>query len=257
VANLHSASGYGWIGGAYSLASAASAPIWAKISDIWGRKPIMLAAVILFFFSSMICALSTSMNMLIAGRALQGVAAGGLGNMVNIVISDLFSLRDRGLYFAVMHVMWALAGGVGPILGGAFTELTSWRWCFWINLPVSGTTFILLLTFLDVHNPKTKILDGIKAVDWFGSLSILGLCLMTLLGLNFGGTTFPWNSPKVICLIVFGLFMFIFFIFSEKRLARYPLMPLSLFKNPSNVATFILSFAHGFVSTAILQLSYK
>lgn len=120
--------------------------------------------------------------------------------------------------------MWCLAGGVGPVLGGAFTQYASWRWCFWINIPVSGITFILLVLFLDVHNPKTEILDGVKAIDWWGSFS------------------------KVICLIVFGCLMSILFIFSEKRLARYPLMPLSLFRNPSNVASLVLCFVHGFVS---------
>ena len=144
--------------------------------------------------------------------------------------------------------MWCLAGGVGPVLGGAFTQYASWRWCFWINLPVSGATFILLVLFLDVHNPKTEVLDGVKAIDWWGSFSILGLTLMLLLGLDFGGVIFPWNSPKVICLIVFGCFMSILFIFSEKCLARYPLMPLSLFRNSSNVASLVLCFVHGFVS---------
>jgi MFS family permease len=195
--------------------------------------------------------MSTSMNMLLAGRALQGTAGGGLINLVNIVVSDMFSMRSRSLYLGLLEVMWAIAGGVGPIIGGVFTQLVTWRWCFWINLPVTGTTFVLLLLFLDVHNPRTKVLDGFKAIDWFGSLSILGLCLMLLLGLNFGGTTFPWNSPKVICLIVFGSLMSVFFIYSEKRLARYPLMPLSLFNHTSNIATLVVCFIHGFVSFTV------
>jgi hypothetical protein len=133
------------------------------------------------------------------------------------------------------------------VLGGVFTEKLSWRWTFWINLPVSGTTFILLFIFLDVHNPRTSVLDGLKAIDWFGSLSIIALVLMLLLGLEFGGTTFPWNSPRVICLIVFGGLMSIFFVYSEKRLARYPLMPLKLFANWSNAGCLLLTFWHGMV----------
>lgn len=246
-AQLHSASGYTWIAGAYFLANAAAAPIWSKLSDIWGRKPILLAAVATFFGSSIICARASSMKMLIVGRSLQGTAGGGLIQLVNIVISDLFSMRSRSLYLGLLEFMWCLAGGVGPVLGGAFTQYASWRWCFWINIPVSGITFILLVLFLDVHNPKTEILDGVKAIDWWGSFSILGLTLMLLLGLDFGGVVFPWNSPKVICLIVFGCLMSILFIFSEKRLARYPLMPLSLFRNRSNVASLVLCFVHGFV----------
>jgi len=143
--------------------------------------------------------------------------------------------------------MWALAGGVGPILGGAFTEFVTWRWNFWVNLPISGCTFVLLFLFLDVHNPKTKAVEGLKAIDWLGSLSILGLTLMLLLGLDFGGVIFPWDSPKVICLIVFGALMSVFFVLSEKKYARYPLMPLGIFSTRSNIACLLVDYCHGFV----------
>ncbi|KAJ5380944.1 Efflux pump dotC [Penicillium cataractarum] len=248
AAKLHSAAGYTWIGGAYLLANAAGACIWAKLSDIWGRKLILLIAVAWFFISSIVCAVAVNMEMLIAGRALQGVAGGGLLQLITIIISDLFSVRQRSLYLGLMEFMWAFAGGIGPLLGGAFSQYVSWRWNFWINVPVSGITFILLLFFLDVHNPKTKIMDGVKAIDWFGSVSILGLTLMLLLGLDFGGETFAWNSSQVICLIVFGSFCSLLFIYSEKRLAKYPLMPLSIFSRLSNIATLAVAFAHGFVS---------
>lgn len=116
-----------------------------------------------------------------------------------------------------------------------------------LNLPVSGTTFILLLLFLDVHNPKTAFMDGIRAIDWLGSLSILAVTLMILLGLDFGGETFPWSSPKVVCLLVFGVLMVGFFVLSEKKLARYPLMPLKLFAERGNVATLVVTACHGMV----------
>jgi hypothetical protein len=117
-----------------------------------------------------------------------------------------------------------------------------------MGLAVCGTTFILLLLFLDVHNPKTRLVDGVKAIDWAGSLSILGVTLMLLLGLNFGGEAFPWTSPKVICLLIFGTATVIIFFFSEKKLAKYPLMPLVLFKNSSNVAALLVTLVHGIVS---------
>jgi MFS family permease len=151
-ADLHSAKGYTWIGGAYLIASAAGAPIWAKFSDIWGRKPLLLLAAAWFFCSSIVCARSSSMGMLIVGRALQGVASGGCVQLVSIAISDMFSLKERSLYMGFLEVrdfccedstiilliksqvMWALAAAAGPILGGVFSQYASWRWIFWINL---------------------------------------------------------------------------------------------------------------------------
>ncbi|KAL3494089.1 major facilitator superfamily domain-containing protein [Aspergillus germanicus] len=246
AADLHSGGGYVWIGGAYLLGNAASGNIWANLSDIWGRKPILLSAVALFFVSSIVCATAIHMPMLIAGRSIQGVAGGGLIQLILITISDLFSVRLRSLFLGLIEFIWTIAGALGPVLGGSFTETISWRWIFWINLPVCGTAFVLLILCLDVHNPKTPFLEGIKAVDWFGSFFILAISIMVLLGLDFGGDTFPWDSPKVICLIVFGALMSIAFIYSEKRLAKYPLMPLDIFKSGSNLACFLVDFTHGF-----------
>ena len=150
-----------------------------------------------------------------------------------------------------MGLMWALAGSAGPLIGGALTQFVSWRWCFWINLPVCGIAFVFLLLFLDVHNPRTKLGEGVMAIDWLGTLSILAVTLLLLLGLDFGGAIFPWDSPKIICLIVFGTLMIGFFLFSEKRLAKYPLVPLSVFKDWSNNAAFLVAFAHSMVSIGV------
>ncbi|CZR64277.1 related to MFS transporter [Phialocephala subalpina] len=247
---LHSASGYAWIGAAYLLASGASAPIWAKLSDIWGRKPILLLSVAMYFAASILCALAQTMMALIVGRVFQGAAGGGLIQLVNIVLSDMFSLRSRALYLGLLEVMWAIAGGVGPVIGGVFAQLLSWRWIFWINLPVSGTAFLLLLLVLDVHNPKTGIVEGVKAIDWAGCLSMLGFMVMLLLGLNLGGVEVPWSSAKVICLIATGSFLLVVFIFNEATLARHPIIPLKLFSNLSNVACLLVAFFHEFAVLA-------
>lgn len=135
--------------------------------------------------------------MLIAGRALQGAAGGGLFQLVLITISDLFSVRERSLWMGLIEVMWAIAGASGPILGGTFSEKLTWRWCFWVNLPISGTTFFLLLLFLDVHNPRTSVKKGLLAVDWAGSFSLLAFALLFLLGLQFGGVTFACVYPSL------------------------------------------------------------
>ncbi|GKT91519.1 efflux pump antibiotic resistance [Colletotrichum tofieldiae] len=227
ASNFQSASGYQWVGSAYVLGSTASTPSWGKLSDIWGRKPILLLAVAIFFAGSLICALGRNLAVFLAGRAIQGVGGSGLLTLVNITISDLFSLRDRGLYFGLTSVVWALAAGLGPVLGGVFAQQ------------------------LSVHNaqdnPGTPVWAGLKAVDWSGSLLIVGGTLMLLMGLSFGGVTFAWNSATVINLIIFGVFTGFLFGLNEWKLVKYPVIPPRLFHSRSTIASFVVCFCHGYI----------
>ena len=245
--HFQSASGYTWIGSAYLIANSAATPIWGKVSDIFGRKPILLVTNAIFFVGSLLAAVSVNMDMLIASRVIQGIGGGGLVVLVNICISDLFTMRERGAYFGMIGGVWALASSMGPIVGGAFTQNVSWRWCFYINLPFDGLAFIIILLALDLHTPKTPLWEGLKAVDWLGSLTMVAGTIMVLLGLEFGGLTFPWSSPTVICLIVFGVLTIALFFLVEWRLAPYPLMPLDLFSKRSNMAALGVCFFHAFV----------
>jgi predicted MFS family arabinose efflux permease len=188
--------------------------------------------------------------MLIAARAIQGIGGGGLIILSNICISDLFSMRSRGKYFGMIGGVWAFAGGVGPILGGVFTQRVSWRWCFYVNLPITGAAIVGIFLFLNLDNPRTPVWNGLKAIDWLGSITIVGGTLMLLLGLEFGGVTYPWDSTIVICLIVFGIFTGFLFILNEWKFAKYPIMPLRLFKNRSNIACLGVCFCHGYVFIA-------
>ncbi|KKY16916.1 putative major facilitator superfamily transporter [Diplodia seriata] len=259
-AHFHSAAGYTWIGSAFNLAAAASTPLWGKLSDIFGRKPVLLVANIVFFIGSLIAALSINIGMLIIARAIQGVGGGGLIILVNIVISDLFSMRSRGQYFGIIGMVWALASALGPVIGGALTQRVSWRWCFYINLPLDGVAFAIIVIFLDVHNPRTPIGAGLRAIDWAGSLTVIGGTVMLLLGLEFGGVTYPWSSPTVVCLIVFGIVTIAVFLALEWKVAKYPIMPLRIFSNRSNLASLAACFLHGFVfisATYYLPLYYQ
>lgn len=129
VAEFNAPSGYTWIGAAYTLASSATVPSWGKVSDIWGRKPVLLIAVGIFWIGSLISALSKNIGQLIAGRAIQGGGGGGVIVLINIAVSDLVSLRKRGQYYGIFGGVWALASAIGPILGGVFTsKVRSLRW---------------------------------------------------------------------------------------------------------------------------------
>lgn len=127
-AEFNSASGYTWVGSAYLIAQSAATPIWGKVSDIFGRKPILLVTNAIFFVGSLLAAVSVNIEMLIAARAVQGIGGGGLITLVNIAISDLFSVRDRGMYFGMIGGVWALASSLGPVVGGLFTQKVSWRY---------------------------------------------------------------------------------------------------------------------------------
>lgn len=124
-----SSADYAWVGGSYLISAAAATPLWGAFSNIWGRKPLLLLANIIFIAGSLVAALSHNIRILIGGRIVQGLGGGGLLALVNICVSDLFSLRDRPKYYGIFGMVWAVAGGVGPIIGGAFTEKLSWRWC--------------------------------------------------------------------------------------------------------------------------------
>ncbi|KAK7931571.1 MFS general substrate transporter [Apiospora marii] len=238
------AAGYTWIGGAYLLANAASGPIWARGSDIWGRKPAMLAALALFAAATVFVAAAADMATLLLGRALQGAAAGGLMQLVTITISDLFSVRRRALGLSALGLVWVVAGTAGPVVGGALSQYASWRWCFWLNLPVCAVTFFVVAGFLDVHNPRTALSEGLRAVDWFGIVAMLAATLLLLLGLDLGGIVYPWGSPTIVLMLVVGACMVPVLLYVEKKVARFPLIHLDMFGDVSNVATVIVAFTH-------------
>ncbi|ETS72922.1 hypothetical protein PFICI_15314 [Pestalotiopsis fici W106-1] len=245
--DFQSSAGYTWVGSAFLLANAASIPSWGKISDIFGRKPMLLLANVIFMIGSLIAALATGIGMLIAGRAVQGLGGGGLTILTKIVIGDIVPLKTCSIFYGVLGGVWAVAAATGPAIGGALTEKVSWRWCFWINLPLDGLAFLIILFFLDISSPRTPLLKGLQAIDWVGSALVVGGTLMFLFALELGGVSAPWHSAKVVCLLLFGLLGWALFIFWEARYARFPVTPMTLFKNISNAATLFCVFIQGIV----------
>ncbi|KAL4916447.1 major facilitator superfamily domain-containing protein [Aspergillus aurantiobrunneus] len=196
---------YTWVGSAYTLASTSTTPLWAKISDIWGRKPILMMTNFVFLVGSLVCALSVSPMMHIGGRVIQGVGGGGIIVMVTIIIEDIFTLRERAKYYALTGIVWAIASGVGPILGGVFTQATGWEWCFYINLPFDGITLFLLFFFMHLPLPTTPPipLSTLRTFDFPGSALIIAGTVTFLYGLESGSSdAHAWNSTHTLGLLL-------------------------------------------------------
>ncbi|OAL70621.1 hypothetical protein A7D00_4949 [Trichophyton violaceum] len=241
---------YAWVGSAYLLGAASSTPSWGKVSDIFGRKPVLLAANVVFLIGSLLCGVSINIKMLVASRVIQGIGSGGLLTLVNICVSDLFSMRTRSMYFGIIGMVWAISGIIGPVIGGLMTQYTTWRWCFYINLPIDGVAFLIIFFFLELHTPTTPLLAGLRAIDWLGSLAVIGGTVMFLIGLEYGGESYLWSSPTVICLIVFGIVTWGIFILIQWKVSRYPVMPLWLFTQRSTLAAYGTVLIHGAIYTS-------
>ncbi|KAI9298555.1 MFS general substrate transporter [Neoconidiobolus thromboides FSU 785] len=227
-----------WIAASYLLTQTAFQPIYGKFSDLFGRKTLLLFCLTLFLIGSIGCGVAINIIMLIVLRAVSGVAAGGLFSLAFIVISDVVPMVQRGLYQGIISATFALANVAGPLLGGLLTDYLTWRWVFYINIPIviiAGIVIIFSLPKLKLNNSKFK--DTIPRIDFLGTiLLVVGIILLTL-GLNWGGTTYSWSSIQVLLCLIISLVLLTAFIFVEKYYAKEPVIPGRLFTRNSLLAS--------------------
>ncbi|KAF2634359.1 MFS general substrate transporter [Massarina eburnea CBS 473.64] len=229
---------YAWMGSAYLLSNGASIPFWGKLSDVFGRKPIILISNSIFLLGSIICAVSGSATTLVAGRTVQGLGGGGVNVLVYVCVADMFAIRDRSFYMGIVGAMYAVASALGPVLGGVFAEKATWRCCFYINIPLVSIAIITLYFTVHLHDPRTPFLRGMKTLDWTGTLTILLATLLLLIGLQFGGES-DYAQPIVITFLVIGVVLYIAFPFTqrwEEKRGGSPIMPLRIFRDLSNLS---------------------
>lgn len=234
-----------WVATAYILTFDAFQPLFAKFSDIFGRKWILMFGIGLFLFGSVLCGAATTMIMLIVARAIAGIGAAGINSMVFIIISDIVPLEKRGSYQGIINAVFALASVFGPLIGGSFTDYVTWRWNFYINLPIGAVAVAVLLYFLRLPTPKSKLSEKLKRVDYIGTVIVLAFSTLFLLALNFGGQTFPWKSAAVIVPLVLSVLLVGLLMVVEKRFAKEPLMPPRLFRNRSVVSVLFVNWFFG------------
>ncbi|KAI8969890.1 iron permease [Trametes punicea] len=241
-----------WVGAAYGLAAAAILPTTGRLADILGRRPIMMTCVGFFFVGSALAGAAKSMRMLIAARTVQGIGGGGIINMASIIISDLVPLAERGAYQGLLVLTWAFAAAIGPVIGGSLAEKATWRWLFYLNLPLAGIAFTLVALFLKVRTPPGTLQEKLARIDWVGNLLIITGTTLALIGLTWGGISFPWGSAHVLAPLIIGaVLMACFFVF-EYFVPREPTLPFDIMANRTSLSGYISTFLHGIVSISVI-----
>ncbi|TPQ33164.1 MFS transporter [Bradyrhizobium guangdongense] len=212
-----------WVITAYLLAGTAVAPVFGTLSDIYGRRAMLVTSLSLFVAGSILCAVAPNMPMLILARGLQGLGGGGIMPVVQTVISDVVSPRERGQYQAYFSSVWMVGGILGPVIGGVFAEHLHWSMIFWINLPLAAAALALLLPKMG----KIPVFHRKRKVDWLGGVLLMASAVVFMLVLTWGGTRYPWLSPTIVAMVGGSVALAFAFIWYARR-ANEPFLPLPL-----------------------------
>lgn len=249
VTDLHGNALYTWVVTAYLLTSTVTVPIYGKLSDVYGRKILLMVGIGIFLAGSWLCGVSQTMEQLIVFRGLQGLGAGALFPISLAIIGDLFTPRERGRYQGLFGAVFGLSFIVGPFIGGWITDNVSWRWVFYVNMPIGIASLIVIAIVLPNFRPA--VATPLRNLDFLGIAVFTAGVVPLLIGLtnkgltNSHGQLHAWTDPSVGGLIVLGLVLLAIFLFVESR-AKEPIIPLDLFRNrtfsATNLATFMVSF---------------
>ncbi|OJD13743.1 hypothetical protein AJ78_05835 [Emergomyces pasteurianus Ep9510] len=243
-----------WCGTGFLLAQTVTIPLYGSFSDIFGRKWAINLALVIFTFGSILCATAKHMQWLVAARAVQGLGAGGNLSLVSVIISDITSLQERGSYMSLISLAWAVGTIAGVPIGGAIGERTTWRWAFWINVPICVVSIVGLTVSLRFKSAKTTLRAKIARIDFSGIFVFLGSTTSFLLGLTTGGTLHPWGSARVLVPLIIGVVGWGLFIYIELKHSREPMIPLRVFHDRTAATGGYSSvFFHGLI---LWSLSY-
>ncbi len=229
-----------WVVTAYMLAATAATPLWGKLGDQYGRKKLFQSAIVIFLIGSALCGIAQNMPQLIGFRALQGLGGGGLMVLSMAIVGDLVSPRERGRYQGLFGGVFGATSVLGPLLGGFFTEHLTWRWVFYINLPVGIVALLVIAAVLHIPVRPTR-----HTIDYLGTFLIAAVATCLVLVASLGGSTWAWGSAQIIGLAVLGALLLVAFVRVEQRAAE-PVLPLQLFRIRTFTLVAFISFVVGF-----------
>ncbi|MFF2146171.1 DHA2 family efflux MFS transporter permease subunit [Kitasatospora sp. NPDC058190] len=229
-----------WVVTAYLLASTAATPLWGKLGDMYGRKRFFQASIVIFLLGSVLCGIAQNMGELIAFRALQGLGGGGLMVLSQAIVGDLVSPRDRGKYQGLFGAVFGVTSVLGPLLGGLFVDHLSWRWVFYVNLPIGAVALVVIAAVLHGLEVRRE-----HRIDYLGTALIAAVATCLVLMTSLGGTTWAWSSWQIVGLGVLGLVLLVAFVEVE-RTAVEPVLPLRLFRSQTFSLVAVISFVVGF-----------
>ncbi|KAJ1831067.1 hypothetical protein LPJ63_004535 [Coemansia sp. RSA 2711] len=235
-----------WLANAYLLSSTALQPITGKLSDIFGRTQMLVAGIAVFAAGSLVCALSRSIAVLLAGRGVAGAGAAVIIGLTLVIVSDIVPMRKRGPYMAVFSLVFSASSVVGPLLGGLFTDHVTWRWIFWLSEPIAGAVVLATLVLLRLPRQRQgSVWAKLRRIDYLGIVLLVGGLMAFLLGLTLPGSNRHWRSPEVIACLVVGVLVLAAFFAVEWKFARDPVVPLRLFRVRNVAAMMAASFFMG------------
>ncbi|WP_408996164.1 MDR family MFS transporter, partial [Streptomyces caniscabiei] len=229
-----------WVVTAYMLAATAATPLWGKLGDQYGRKRLFQTAIVIFLIGSALCGAAQDMPQLIGFRALQGLGGGGLMVLSMAIVGDLVPPRERGRYQGLFGAVFGATSVLGPLLGGLFTEHLSWRWVFYVNLPVGAVALVVIAAVLRIPRRAER-----HVIDYLGTFLIASVATCLVLVASLGGTTWDWDSPQIIGLAVLAVALVVAFVAVERRAAE-PVLPLKLFRVRTFTLSAVISFVVGF-----------